>query len=730
MKRMLCLMLLLTLGLPLPVVAGEGERPRIGLVLSGGGARGAAHVGVLKVIDELHIPIDYIAGTSMGAIIGGLYASGMTAEQIEEALAEVDWGDVLRDDTVRRQLSFRRKSEDRDFLVRADIGYKDGEVKLPTGLLQGQKLLLLLQRLTRPVSGIGRFDDLPIPFRAVATDIATGQKVVIDHGSLALAMRASSSIPSIFAAVEWEDRLLVDGGVSDNLPVQVAREMGADILIVVDISTPLASREEITNAIDIADQLTTIMTRSNTERSIALLGDLDIFLVPDLGKLGTADFTRSMEAVPLGEKAARQRSSELSALSVNREAWQAYRQRTLQRKPSSEPPVIAFIRIDNDSAISDEVLQARLGLHRGDRLSENKLEQGIARIYGMDLFKEVSYRLVEEDGEAGIVVEVKEKPWGPTYLDYGIKLYGSWDSGGQLSLGAGYTRTALNPLGGEYRLLVSLGENHLLFGEFYQPLSVEQPWFVNPRLKLSRRNIGYYEDGHKVAEYYFDQALVALEAGKEFGNWGEFRLGYRYAYDDIDVHTGPGYFEDQSYNEGSVFVQLAVDTMDNLYFPSLGQDGLVRFTAYNRAFGGDHDFEQLHLRWSSARTRGTNTLVLHGQAAYTFGSDAPVYGHQLLGGFLRLSGYDRYELSGQHSALGVAGVLHRLNAKGAVVPIYVGGTLEAGNVWQTSSEFGSRWIGAGSLFLGLDTYLGPLYLGFGAAEGGHRTAFIYLGAPF
>ena len=726
---MLCLVLLLAL-LPGLAAAGAGERPRVGLVLSGGGARGAAHVGVLKVIDALHIPIDYIAGTSMGAIIGGLYASGMSAAQIEKALDEVDWSDVLRDDTVRTELSFRRKTEDRDFLVRADIGYKDGKVQLPTGLLQGQKLLLLLQRLTRPVSGIGRFDDLPIPFRAVATDIVTGQKVVIDHGSLALAMRASASIPSIFAAVEWEDKLLVDGGVSDNLPVQVARDMGADVLIVVDISTPLASREEITNAINIADQLTTIMTRGNTERSIALLGDRDIFMVPDLGSLGTADFSASMQAVPLGERAAQEHAAELATLSVDPETWLAYRGGTLQRKPSGKPPRLAFVRIDNDSAISDEVLQARLGLHAGEPLDEKALQQGIARIYGMDLFKEVSYRLVEEDGEAGLVVVVREKPWGPTYLDYGIKLYGSWNSGGQLSLGAGYTRTALNPLGGEYRVLVSLGENHLLFGEFYQPLSVEEPWFVNPKVKLSRRNIGYYEGGHKVAEYYLDQALLALEAGKELGNWGEFRLGYRYAYDDVEVHTGPAYLEDRSYNEGSVFVQLAVDTMDNLYFPSKGNDALLRFTAFSEAIGGDHDFQQLHLRWSGARSLGADTLILHGEAAYTFGSDAPLYGHQLLGGFLRLSGFDRYELSGQHSALAVAGLLHRLNAKGAVLPIYLGGTLEAGNVWQTSAEFGRDWIAAGSLFLGLDTYLGPLYLGLGAAERGHRTAFIYLGAPF
>ncbi|HIE54447.1 MAG TPA: hypothetical protein EYP90_04575 [Chromatiaceae bacterium] len=705
------------------------ERPKIGLVLSGGGARGAAHVGVLKVIDELHIPVDFIAGTSMGAIIGGLYASGMSAEEIEQALAKVDWADVLRDDTIRSELSFRRKNDDRDFLQNTGIGIRDGEVKLPFGLLQGQKLLLLLKQLTRPVSGIGDFDDLAIPFRAVATDIVTGQAVVIGKGDLALAMRASASIPSIFAAVELDGKLLVDGGVSDNLPVKVVRDMGADLLIVVDISTPLATREQIANAFDVANQLTTILTRSNTETSLQQLTERDIFMVPELGDLATGDFVQSMRAIPMGEKEARSHWHRLVKLSADESRWQAHLQRRQQLRTGNEHPVLAFVRIDNDSAIADEVLSARLGVRAGEVLDEEKLHQGIARLYGMDLFQNVSYRVVEEGGEAGLVLKVREKRWGPGYLDLGMSFYGSWEDN-TLSLGVGYTRTAINSLGGEYRLWFKIGDDYSLFAELYQPLSIDQPFFLNPQVELSRRRIGYYEGGQKLAEYRFSQARVALEVGKELGDWGELRAGYQYARDKIDIDVGSTDLDEGKFREGQLFLQLRLDTMDSIHFPTRGQLLRFRYQLFSATLGGDDDFQQLLGHWTGAYSRGKNVLLAHARVGYTLDGNAPVYGYRLLGGFLNLSGYDRYELSGQHVGYGHVGFLRRLNAFSSLVPIYLGGTLEAGNVWQKSSDFGRGWIGSGSLFLGMDTLLGPLYLGVGVAENDHQTAFFYLGAPF
>jgi NTE family protein len=259
------------------------ERPKIGLVLSGGGARGAAHIGVLEVLEEMHIPIDCIVGTSMGSIVGGLYASGMSPAEINEALATIDWEDAFNDNIPREDRSFRRKRDDDLYLIKHKPGIgDDGKIKLPTGFLQGQKIDLIFKELTLPVSDIKNFDQLNIPFRAVATDITTGEMVVFSSGDLAKSMRASMSIPGIFAPMEMDGRLLVDGGVSNNLPVDVARDMGAEIVIVVDISTPLKKREELTSALSITAQLTGILTRRNTEAQIATLSDKDILIVPPL----------------------------------------------------------------------------------------------------------------------------------------------------------------------------------------------------------------------------------------------------------------------------------------------------------------------------------------------------------------------------------------------------------------------------------------------------------------
>ncbi len=426
----------------------QAQRPKIGLVLSGGGARGAAHVGVLKVVEELQIPIDYIAGTSMGAIIGGLYASGLSPQEIEQALADIDWLDVLTDSPKRKDLSFRRKREDEEFLVRSAIGFNNGELELPQGLLQGQKLLLLLKSLTLPVVKTEDFDELRIPFRALATDISTGRAVVLNSGDLALAMRASASIPSAFAPVEIDGKLLVDGGVSNNLPVQIVKEMGAERLIVVDVSTPLATREELKNVLSITDQLTTIMTRNNTEASLAQMGENDVLIVPALGKVTTTSFTEAMEAIAPGEQAAREQSARLAEMTLNENNYLAYKAEKTQYP--TQPPIIEFVKVENHSRLADKVIQRYFKVEKGKPLDHAELDKSIGFLYGLDLFKTVAYDVVEENGKTGLVIEVIEKPWGPNYLQGGINFQGDWNNDSGFNLGVSYTRTAVNSLGGEY----------------------------------------------------------------------------------------------------------------------------------------------------------------------------------------------------------------------------------------------------------------------------------------
>ena len=306
--------------------APAAQRPRIGLALSGGGARGAAHVGVLRVLEALKIPVDYIAGTSMGSIVGALYASGMTPDEIAQALQEVDWDEVFTDATPRDERTFRRKQDDKLNLIQHKPGLKDGQVRLPMALVEGQKFDLVLRRLLLPVSEVRDFDRLRIPYRAVATDIATGREVVLRHGDLAQAVRASMAVPGAFAAVDIDGRTLVDGGMANNLPISVVREMGADIVIAVDISTPLLTREDIKSVLGVVEQLTGFLTRNNTERQIESLTRRDLLIVPPLDEAGisSGDFKRSAEAIAIGERAARDHTHTLAALGVSPDAYARY----------------------------------------------------------------------------------------------------------------------------------------------------------------------------------------------------------------------------------------------------------------------------------------------------------------------------------------------------------------------------------------------------------------------
>src|SRR5512145_453114 len=311
MSKMLLLILWMVPGvLLLPAIDAQAGQPvadgqpRVGLVLSGGGARGMAHVGVIRVLEEMKIPVHCIAGTSMGAIVGGLYAAGMSPDEMEKMVTSMEWNEAFRDKPPPSELSFRRKKDAADYLINFDLGFKDGGFSIPMGLLQGQNLNLMLKTMLFHTEGIDDFNKLNIPFRAMATDIETGDAVILDKGDLVKAIRASMSIPALFAPVEINGKLLVDGGIANNLPVDIARQMGADVLIVVDISTSLSRRKQLTSSVEITSQLTSILVQRNTADQIRTLYQTDILIRPDMGDIGSGDFFRAAEAVAAGRKKA------------------------------------------------------------------------------------------------------------------------------------------------------------------------------------------------------------------------------------------------------------------------------------------------------------------------------------------------------------------------------------------------------------------------------------------
>lgn len=708
---------------PAPQASSHVPRPKIGLVLGGGGARGSAHVGVLKVLEELHIPIDYIAGNSMGAIVGGLYASGMTPDEIGKELQTIDWDDTFSDAPPRSNRSFRRKLDDNLYMVKPKLGFSDGKVKTPLAYIHGQKFDLQLSRLTLRAANIHDFNKLPIPFHAVATDLETGQAVVLQSGMLARAIRASMAVPGAFDPVEIDGRLLVDGLVANNVPVNVARDMGADVLIVVDVGSGLYKRENIKGALDVVAQLTNILSERNVEQQLATLKPSDILIKPQLGDLGSGDFDRVGEGIAMGEQAAREKRAALTQLSVDMAHYTQLMARHVV--PVSEP-VIDFVRLDNPSRLGDATILSRVTLKPGQPLNSAQLDAEIGEIYGLDVFESVRYEVVEEGGKTGVVLHVREKSWGPNYLQFGMELASDFSDDSSYNLGVLYTRTAINSLNGEIRLGLQTGQDPALVAEWYQPLDPASRYFVNTRAGWASTRYDVYDGDSLIAQYDVSGAVVDLAVGREFGAWGQTRLGLIWGEGDVDTIIGNSGL-DGGFQVGQFYARLNVDTLDNVYFPSNGRKGQLGLVTSQESLGADHDFDQVLLSYTQAYSQGRHHLIGMFRFDATLDDDAPPESMFRTGGFLHLSGYRPNQLSGQH--VGVASFVYFrriLDAK--ILPGYVGGSIEFGNAWQKSSDIGlSSGVLNGSVFFGADTPIGPLYLGVGFAEGGSGTAFLHLG---
>jgi len=713
------------------LAAGESaadDRPRIGLVLGGGGARGAAHVGILKVLEDLRIPVDYIAGTSMGSIVGGLYASGMSAREIEREMLAMNWGDLFTDAPARADRSFRRKRDDDFYTFKAKVGIADGEIGIPLAFIRGQKFDLELTRLMLPVYEVKDFNRLPVPFRAVAADIETGKEVVLASGSLVRAIRASMAVPAAFDPVEIDGRLLVDGGIANNVPVSVARDMGADILIVVDVGSGLASRDEIKTGLDISLQLTNFLFTLNTEQQIGALGPRDVVIRPPLGDIGGGSFGRVSEAILQGELGAREMIAELRRYSLSSEQYQQYQARRGQRRPDA--PVIDFIRIDNRSGVSDDIIAQRISAVPGEPLDIQQLEQDIGQIYGLEIFETVRYDLVQEDGRTGLVVSAREKTWGPAYAQFGLASSNDLQGSATIRFGLLYTHPQLNELNGEWRVGAQLGDEPGAFTELYQPLDPLSRYFVSGQIGYLSRNVNVFDDsGNMLAQYRLASAGIELGFGRDFGTWGEGRLGYRRESGSAEIDIGEP-APDVDFDLGELFVRLSDDKMDNLYFPRTGHIGRIEYRVARESYGDDDNYEQLLINYIHAISRGSNTFIGALGAEGTLDDDAPLEGLFQLGGFLRLSGLPEERLSGQQSGLLELIFMRRLyNVQ--YFKTYFGASLETGNVWQNSDDVSlDHSINAGSLFLGFDTPIGPLYLAYGRTDTNEQSVYIYLGPPF
>jgi NTE family protein len=705
----------------------QASRPKIGLVLAGGGAKGAAHVGVLKVLEEMHIPIDYVAGTSMGSIIGGLYASGMSPEEIEKEIEKIDWKDVFIDEPNREDRSFRRKQDDRLYVFKAKPGFNKGKVQLPLAYIHGQKFDLELNRLTERVSQIKDFDQLPIPFRAVATDLETGKEVDLKSGNLARSLRASMAVPGAFDPVDIDGKLLVDGGISNNVPVSVARAMGADIVIVSDLGSDLLKRDQITSGLSVAGQMINFLFALNSQEQLRSLGPRDVLITSKLGDIGAGSFDRIGDAIPIGEQAARQAMASLRRYSLSEADYRRYL--AARGQPKAPGGVVAFVRIDNQSGVSDEVIASHITAKPGEPLDIHQLEHDIQQIYGLEIFQSVRYELVDDNGKTGIVIQAKEKPWGPGYVQLGMITSSNFEGDAPFRLGVAYTLTHINSLNGELRLGGQIGDEPSLFGEIFQPLDPAARYFVSGRLGYLTRNINLFDSqGNNIAQARAEGYAMELGAGRQFGTWGELRLGYRREAGNIDVGIGAP-TPSHDYDTGQFFVRLTDDKLDSVYFPTKGHIGKAEWRISRKDFGADTDFDQADLGYQQAFSWGRNTLFGGLTVQATLDNNAPIQSLYRLGGFLRLSGLNQDELTGQQAGLARLIYMHQIkNIR--FLKAYAGASLEMGNVWRDSSDIFNDTIFAGSAFIGADTPIGPIYLGYGHTDTGKASLYLFLGPLF
>jgi NTE family protein len=713
--------------------SSAAPRPRVGLVLSGGGARGIAHVGVLKVLEEMRIPVDAIAGTSMGAIAGGLYAAGMSAADIEALVRTLDWRQSFQDRPPRLDLDYRRKQEERQFLVRLPVGFDLEGFSLPRGLIQGQKLTQVLRHETAPVAAIQDFDRLPIPFRAVATDIESGAVEVLARGDLTLAMRASMSAPGVFAPVELGDKLLVDGGVVNNLPVDVARAMGVDVVIAVDVGFQPQRREALDSAFAMSQQMVAVMLQRETVRQRALLGERDILIEPALGTLSSLDFSRVGQFLRRGEEAAEANAARLAALSLDEGSWQAHQAQRAARR--GVPPVVEYVAADADSRRYAAQVDAAFTPLVGRPLDEREAERSVARLYGDGTFETVDYRLARQEGLTGLEVSARRKSWGPNYVRFGLELQDDLEGGNSFNAGMRLLFTEINRRGGEFQLDLQVGEVPTLFAELYQPLAPASPWFVAPRTRIDRRSFDVVSGEDRLAEYRVRTGELGIDFGRELGTWGELRVGLLRASGSSELRIGEPSGElprRVDFERGDLYARFGLDRLDNVYFPRHGESFTLDWRGSRESLGADYDSDKATADWMLARSRGNHSWVLWASGGSNV--SAPVDAFQdyfTLGGLFNLSGKVADSVAGPHFAIGRGIYYHRIGRGGEGflnVPAYAGVSLELGNVWGRRSDIDfdtAIWNGAG--FLGLDTPVGPVYLAVGFDEGGGNSFYLLLG---
>lgn len=716
---------------PVPGAPGSpGARPRIGLVLGGGGAKGGAHIGVLKVLEELRVPVDCIAGTSMGAIVGAAYSTGLSAEELAKLVTAVNWKETL-ESAPREGYTVRRKALDFLFTNGFEFGVRDGRIVFPGGIVPTQQIEGLFRRIVAGARQTADFNRLPIPFRAVATDLESGDMRVFDRGDLAVAMRASMAVPAAFAPVEVDGRLYVDGMLVRNLPVDVARKLCADVIIAVPLGNPVASRENLGNALAVAGQAMNIAIESNEKAQLATLTDRDVSVPVILKDISSGDFYKVPEAISIGEAAARKAAASLARYSLPPREYAAWRA-DLHKVTSVAKARIDEVRLVGLKVTNPEVVRTFIESKPGEIYDPAKAEADATHLVERGDYSSVSSQLVTEDGRNVLVFNATEKAWGPNYIKFDGNL--ATDFKGDLSWGlrVDYEKRWLNDLGGEFRVAGQIGRPGLFLAQFYQPVERTQTFYVMPSLYGSRARQSVYDKNSEVAQFDVSRYGVRLEGGAALGGWGDLRLGVQRGKVNAHKDVGEDWVKAPGRNDvGAATARFYYDTLDKRLWSTQGTLANVSAYVSKTGLGAEENYKALEGRVGTTFSFGRNVFSVGARGGTDMGSHAPSYDQFKLGGLFQFSGYRVGQLIGREYALGVVTYRRRIGDldESFGTGVYAGASLEAGNVWKRPDGTSAHGvITSGSLYVGVDSKLGPIYLGYGRSEGGRSTVYLYIGS--
>jgi NTE family protein len=690
----------------------EGKtRPKIGLVLSGGGAKGLAHIGVLKVLEEAGIPIDYITGTSMGSIVGGLYACGYSAKQIEFICHHINWNDVLFDKISRRNISIEEKDEDGKYV--GEFPIVKGKIVIPKGLVAGQKVSMLLSHLTWPVHEINDFDKLPIPFRCIATDIEKVEPVVLKSGFLPDAIRASMAIPSMFTPFEIDNRMLIDGGILRNFPVQDAKEMGADIIIGVNVSSGLYSRNQLNSALQIMDQASTYQIfLSNKEQSKYC----NFIIEPDISNYNMFSFEATDSLISAGEKAARKFFPQLKHLADSLKQI-APATKEIARPPELNSLFISHITIQGLKKVSKNLVLGNLLIADSSWTTLNELEKGIDRIYGSRFFEQVNYRIEPCRNASNLIIQVKEQ--NTNIFKFGL----NYDN--NLKAAILLNGTYRNILGQGSKLVVDLklGEYPAVIGKYMIQTPIKPNIGFSTKLSFNKFQANYFNNnGEILSNYDFYHYSAETEIRSSVSNYFMVTAGFQGEIVHIVPKVGTDTVNHNT-NVFSTFFRCRFDTYDRIVFPKKGDlfYGEFKYVIDELFFTPNNwntSFFRILLSYNKAiklSDRITSLIALNGGAVS--GNDIhPAYqfflgaSHPYESNIFPFSGLKFMEASGQNLLSAQIGIRFE-----PWVDRFI--TLKA-NVANTSTRYQqllqlNNLYSGFSLSAGIKTIIGPIEASFG-----------------